>query len=413
VARSAGALLTALVVLLAVFFISFPGEALDNNVVASRSGVHAWLFGSSVNEAEERRLGVVSNTLVLADQDFVDGEKLDKVNRTLILRDRDFRGAVLTRADLRKADLTRADLEDADLFQANLRQADLSKADLRRANLNQARLDEAVLFDARLQEAKLEWANLEGALLSGATLDLAHLAHANLSGISAIDTKGTMFRGADLTGTNLKGGALEGTEFQGATLTDTNFQGASLDRADFSVAGFSSTKLDGASMTAVRLWRTYPNGVTACFTSATPLFARMGLASILDLERSSILENISHDLSEEGKVELAQKLSELFSTSSSWTKYSEAGQEKRWSDTINTDCRPDTLANRLIRIACADDHSYVLRGLIANGILKDLSLSNFNQVFPALTDSEKCPGAAELPERDKVTLRTLALVERP
>lgn len=408
--RIASVLLTTLVVVFILFFATFPGEYFDKNLTANRSGAYTPLFG----EGDGSRHGLVHNTLFLPDQDFVDGDKLDKVNRSLSLRFRDLRGAILVRADLRKADLTGAKLEHADLFQARLNEADFAKADLRRANLSEARLEEAVLQDAQVQQANMVRANLNGAKMAGARFDLAQLAKARLAGIHAMGTGETSFRGSDLSQADFRGASLQGAQFLGAVLTETDFRGARLNAADFSVAAFSGTKLDGAYVHEIRLWRTYAPSVTACASSGEPIFRYSKPPEIQDQINASLLERISASLDDEGKAELRRRLAELWSKHPSWSGTQEKASEQQWVFTLSDSCgdssSAELLQKKLIEIACSvTANADVSRGLLSNGILDDLDEATMKDVSRILRDQDSCPGAVGLTEADFLELRRLAV----
>jgi hypothetical protein len=112
---ASSAVLTALVIIFAVLVASFPGELHDQNAIAAApilryadtetvtektaSGSHeveqtVWrgksiyevFFLGGVNEVSGKRSSLWSNTLVLPDEDFVDDDTIEKVDRTRSLR---------------------------------------------------------------------------------------------------------------------------------------------------------------------------------------------------------------------------------------------------------------------------------------------------------------------------------------
>lgn len=95
-----------------------------------------------------------------SDVDFVNDEKVDKVQWTLDLRGRDLRNARLSGADLRKARLDEAELRGASLDGAQLQGASLVGAGLQGAWLGMAQLQGASLDGAQLQGASLNKAQL-------------------------------------------------------------------------------------------------------------------------------------------------------------------------------------------------------------------------------------------------------------
>jgi hypothetical protein len=184
---ASSAVLTALVIIFAVLVASFPGELHDQNAIAAApilryadtetvtektaSGSHeveqtVWrgksiyevFFLGGVNEVSGKRSSLWSNTLVLPDEDFVDDETIEKVDRTRSLRGRNLQGAMLIRSDLRKADFTGANLNGAQLDQAKLEEAQFVCA--RQGE------DESDDQCTSLQGASLRRARLQGAKLS-------------------------------------------------------------------------------------------------------------------------------------------------------------------------------------------------------------------------------------------------------
>jgi hypothetical protein len=112
------------------------------------------------------------------------------------------------------------DLSEADLYKANLYGVDLIGADLRKGYFSEANLTTANLSGADLRKA-----NFFGASLSGATLFDADLRESD--------------READLTDTNFSGASLAGADLGGA---------------DLRRATLVSTDLEGANLTACRVY---------------------------------------------------------------------------------------------------------------------------------------------------------------
>jgi hypothetical protein len=100
------------------------------------TSLHEWLFVGEVDEVSGQPTSWFSNRLVLTDQSFVDGEKLDKVEVSRSFRGRDLREAVLNRADLRKADFTGAMLNSASLNGAKLQHVRFGCAPWKEASWN-------------------------------------------------------------------------------------------------------------------------------------------------------------------------------------------------------------------------------------------------------------------------------------
>ena len=235
----AGVVLTTFVIIFSVLIATFPGEPL-NEVATSISKPYKLLFLGPVNEVTAKRSSPLDNTLVLPDEDFVDDETLDKMDRTRSLRGRDLRSAVLARTDLRKADFTGAVLNDADLSRGRFAYARFGCA-VPQERLGCTSLLTGVLEKAQLQNASFQGSDLQGAKFTSANLQGANLQEANLQGA---DLTGAKLQGADLTRANLQGADLTGANLGGADLTSANLQGADL----------TGAKLQGADLTDVEVW---------------------------------------------------------------------------------------------------------------------------------------------------------------
>ncbi|HEY0835455.1 MAG TPA: pentapeptide repeat-containing protein [Azospirillum sp.] len=205
------------------------------------------------------------------DPDFVNDEKLDKVQWTLDLRGRDLRNAELSGADLRKVRLDKAQLQGAKLVEARLQGASLYEVELQGAELNWAQLQGASLYGARLTSASLSRAQLQGALLNraelqGASLERAELQSASLEwarlqGASLDDARlqgaslyGAELQGASLERAELQGASLDWAELQGASLVGAQLQGTSLDWAQLQGASLDDAQLQGASLYGAEFW---------------------------------------------------------------------------------------------------------------------------------------------------------------
>jgi hypothetical protein len=109
---------SALVVAFSMMIATYPGEGTDGNglarvldrwvtfnIAGERSPLSVALFRGPVNMITGKPRSLLSNVLVVANDKFVDDEKIDNMERTIVLRGLDLRGAVLVNSDLRKADL--------------------------------------------------------------------------------------------------------------------------------------------------------------------------------------------------------------------------------------------------------------------------------------------------------------------
>ncbi len=299
--RASGAFLAVLIVFFAVLIATFPGEAHDQNVISTTRiipttwkvpaaknayktageepksmpkaivsaivalleprSTYDLLFSGHVNEVTGVRGGLWSNTLVLPGEDFVDDEKLDKVERTISLRGRDLRKATLILTDLRKADFTGANLNDANLYRARLDEARFGCGTVGIRSFDEAadymlggsepyyiesadfRWPEdgcSWLLRANFVEASLKKAYLRSARLQGADFSRAQIQEANFYG--------ARLQGAWFSGAHMEGASLESAWLQGAVLDEAKLQGAQLSEAWLQGAYFTAANLDGATL---------------------------------------------------------------------------------------------------------------------------------------------------------------------
>ncbi|CCE05775.1 membrane hypothetical protein [Bradyrhizobium sp. STM 3843] len=294
---------TFLVAIFSIFVATFPGEFLNDRFSVP---FRATLFDGDMHNG--RLSSPFSNRLVLADQSFIDPDKLEKLEISRSFRGRDLKGAILDRADLRRADFTGAMLDQASLSGAHLqrvrfgcyggtaarpdpipwprdectwlRDADLRFTELDGANFKSARLDSAA-FDfaagrnvdfeyaqlahaslrsadlleathdrARLEDAHFDEANLIGASIQYAHSSDAHFNSAKLQGANLMDAK---FERANFFGANLQAVNLSLSDLSKATLDYAQLQGASLFKATLERATFVETGLQGASVIGAHL----------------------------------------------------------------------------------------------------------------------------------------------------------------
>ena len=79
-----------------------------------------------------------------------------------------------------------------------------------------------------------------------------------------------------------------------------------------------------------------------------------------------------------------------------------------WRSKNKENCK-GTLPAKYVEIACSvTANAYVSRGLIYNGALDDLPLTELAEVTKALLDVAQCPAASKLTDRDKEELNKLA-----
>jgi uncharacterized protein YjbI with pentapeptide repeats len=244
---------------------------------------------------------LISDSLRLPQQDFVDQDKLDRIialakahgqnprrsGRTRLLRGRDLRCGNLAGVDLRHADLSAAILSGASLKAAHLDGALFSGAILRATVLDYAQLRDAYfaaeedenvkdaddllkpadLTGASLQEAQLQGASLEKTRLQGAAFGKAQLQGADLE---EADMRGAVLDGARLDGATLRAAHLEAAQMvtvqavgasfyaanmQAAILGSAYFGGTDFERALLQGTRFNNANLPSSRFVASALWR--------------------------------------------------------------------------------------------------------------------------------------------------------------
>lgn len=233
----------------------FPGEAVERRLDhlpfglgADRAGVrwlNAALFGTDADVPSGRRVAVLSNRLVLANQRFTQDAVGGRPPLGRSLRDRDLNHAVFDRSDLTGADFSGADLSHARFVEATLDGAKFYSANLSDVRAQFARLSNANLPLATMKNARLLHANLVGARFTGSTLDLSHLGHSNLSGAT--------FYSATLPGVRFSDAVLDGAVFRDTDLRGASFAGARLRGADFVNSCLGLADFHGADLRGSRI----------------------------------------------------------------------------------------------------------------------------------------------------------------
>ncbi|WP_298376655.1 pentapeptide repeat-containing protein [Azospirillum sp.] len=145
------------------------------------------------------------------DVDFVDDEKLDKVQWTIDLRGRNLRGAQLSGADLRKARMTGVDLRGANVSFSQFQGADVSSS--------------------QFQGADVSFSQFKG-----------------------VDVSFSQFQGADVSSSQFQGTDVQYSQFQGADVRYSQFQGANVLSSQFQGANMSFSQFQGADVGRANLW---------------------------------------------------------------------------------------------------------------------------------------------------------------
>lgn len=167
------------------------------------------------------------------------------------------KGSNLKKANLIEAKLTGSDLSWADISEANLRGANLESANLRHtimrdselgsSKLNGASLDYADLKDAKLIGSELRDADLRNSDLRNANFTAANLDKASLYRADARNTK--------LNNAFLRESYLNRSDLRGADLSYAKCEGAKFEFANLEGANLIETKLFGADLQKVSLWK--------------------------------------------------------------------------------------------------------------------------------------------------------------
>ena len=427
---ASGAVLTGLVIIFAVLIATFPGESHDQNVVAAApilrypdtetvteetdSGPHeveqtVWrgrsiyevFFLGGVNEVSGKRSSLWSNTLVLPDEDFVEDETIEKVDRTLSLRGRNLQGAMLIRSDLRKADFTGANLNGAQLDQAKLEEAQFvcARQGEEESDDQCTSLQGASLRRARLQGAKFSRALMHGADLSGAQLQLALL-------------NGARLQGADLDGARLQGAALSTARLEGASLTRAQLQGASLFSTDLGGANLSEAIVWGSKWRGVRTHLTDLRSViiSKSYANAPMIFFSMQNfveKYVKELDQAGFDDMISlstDGLREELKQRVRAKLTTLFSRKEEEEKEATLFWTARAKKSVDEISDETQVAAYLAELGCSDEGApFVAQGLIRSGLLGK-GETTLVSVAKKFLEDPKCVGAAKLSSEDREDL---------
>lgn len=185
----------------------------------------------------------LSSLRVLAprDTDFVNDEKLDKVQWTVDLRGRDLRGANLSGADLRKARMAGVNLRGANLRWAELKEADLSDSVLDYSDIEHCQCQGVKMKNAKLRGSRLNYSYFNGANLSESIMSGAYISRSH-------------FQFANIDDSHLEGVVSRYSEFQGSSIENTNFSGSDLTGSSFEGVSLNRSSFVGSDMTYVRLW---------------------------------------------------------------------------------------------------------------------------------------------------------------
>lgn len=208
------------------------------------------------------------------DVDFVEDEKLDKVQWTIDLRNRDFRGAQMQGADLRKARMNGMDLRMANLREAKMQGADVSNSVMSYANISDSQLQginfrESILINSEIVNSNLQGSDIRYAYLVGANLSLSQFQGADISesmlqGARIVDShlQGVNFRRSNLGGADISKSRLQGADIRGVEFDDLNsityFRPHNSKKNEIEIISFDlndKTQLKGVNIDGINLWR--------------------------------------------------------------------------------------------------------------------------------------------------------------
>ncbi len=426
----AGLIACMIPVVLAFTAATFPGEWMDAHIGKWKSippnpltawlgakdsqdkplstSFHDLLFNGEVDNVTRRRKSLFSNTLVLPAFDALeaakidDPKKLDTVKHTLTLRGRHLESAVFYSADLRKADLDGAQLQGTSLEGAELQSASLVNAQLQGALLSEAQLQGTRLYDAHLQGASLQGTDLQGALLFRAHLQGALLIYAQLQGALLHEAQ---LQGASLVYAELQGASLVNAQLQGALFVYAQLQGASLEGA----------QLQGASLARAYLWRASLDEPSIDAIDAPGLVWNQTFLLSIDLKPwtketfLALKKKIEQDVPGSARDVALERVEILDPDKTFEDKDKVPGWHKKFeAAAFEPEKYKSVLARELKALACSGDEDapYIVRGLVANGRIKDTGAQAPGLVEAILKPD--CPVSAALSEAVKAALKTLA-----
>lgn len=173
------------------------------------------------------------------DVDFVDDEKLDKVQWTIDLRGRNLRGAQLSGADLRKARMT----------EVNLRGANVSFSQFQGADASFSQFQGAYIVSSQFQGADVSYSQFQGSGVISSQFQGAYIISSQFQGASV---RYSQFQGASMCYSQFKGADVRYSQFQGADVCYSQFQGADARYSQF----------QGADVRGANLWAAVVNPET-------------------------------------------------------------------------------------------------------------------------------------------------------
>lgn len=204
------------------------------------------------------------------DTDFVNDEKLDKVQWTVDLRGRDLRGAQLSGADLRKARMTGVDLRDANISDSQLDGADISNSNIKNASMQNSKLKSSNISNSYIKDANISYSQLQGANIKNTRIISSDLSNSNLNGADISDSniidsdiEKSYMRGSDLSNAFIFRSNIRNSKIQGSYMRKTKFSLVTIENSDLQGADISDSQIEAVNVSGANFWRVTHNRATS------------------------------------------------------------------------------------------------------------------------------------------------------
>jgi uncharacterized protein YjbI with pentapeptide repeats len=176
------------------------------------------------------------------DVDFVDDDKLDKVQWTIDLRGRDLRWANLEGADLRKARVSGANLQDANLSHSTLGESDFSESNISHADFSYSDTTYANFKKVYASAVLFNDSKIDGSDFSEGEYYFGVFSESSIIGVKMYSSD---FSGASFIRSNLSGSSGRYAKFNLSSFDSSDIEGVDFSGSDLSEAFFSETKVWG------------------------------------------------------------------------------------------------------------------------------------------------------------------------
>jgi uncharacterized protein YjbI with pentapeptide repeats len=433
----AGASCTIVLLLFSTTVATYPGEWTNENIRSFAiipttflpkwsnrrdwTSLHDLMFLGPINQVTGKPESLFSSRLVLANQSFIDSDKLSSLEVSRRFRGRDLRGAIFIGADLRKVDFTGSNLVDADFSSAKLQQAQFDCASLGYRD-PKGLFEEEKEVCSDLRAAEFRYAELTGALFKGVNLQGADFVYATLIGAKFVLAHA---QGASFNRINAQGARFDGN-FSGASFFSANLTGADLTGGDFRAVRFDESKLVGASIgnnntfnashfSQVSAYRLYAEDDNYKLKNLSFDGFKMDKtlwtvdSGYSDFKRFSEKLRSDIDADEKIKTSVLNRMSvlkpDLNPDALSWVEtHSTPLSAKFKAATIPQDRYASELSHEIYFLICYDSSAqYIARGMLRSGIL-ELTNPDIPQLVSELRNSKgkhgegPCSGERALPE---------------